>query len=51
LNEPEDIVDEQQHVAVLVVPEILGHRQGCVTHAEAAAGRLVHLAENHHHVR
>jgi hypothetical protein len=35
---------------VLVVPEILGHRQRCVTHAEAAARRFVHLAEHHHHV-
>ena len=51
LNEAEDIVDEQQHVAVLVVPEILGHRQRGMAHAEPAARRLVHLAEDHHHVR
>jgi hypothetical protein len=51
LDETEDIVDEQQHVAVLVVPEILGHRQRRVAHAEPAARRLVHLAEDHHHVR
>jgi hypothetical protein len=36
---------------VLVVPEILGHRQRGVAHAEPAARRLVHLAEDHHHVR
>ena len=36
---------------MLVVPEILGHRQRGVAHAETAARRLVHLAEDHHHVR
>ena len=51
LDEAENIVDQQQHVAVLVVPEILGHRQRRVAHAEPAARRLVHLAEDHHHVR
>jgi hypothetical protein len=51
LDEAEDVVDEQQHVAVLVVAEILGHGQRRVADAEAAARRLVHLAEDHHHVR
>ena len=51
LDEPENIVDQQQHVAMLVVPEILGHRQRGVAHAEPAARRLVHLPEHHHHVR
>ena len=50
LDKPENIVDQQQHIAVLVVPEILGHRQGGMTHPEAAARRLIHLAEDHHHV-
>ena len=36
---------------MLVVPEILGHRQRGMAHAEPAARRLVHLAEDHHHVR
>ena len=34
LDEPKDIIDQQQHVAMLVVPEILGHRQRRMTHAE-----------------
>ena len=51
LDEAKDVVDEQQHVAVLVVAEVLGHRQRRVAHAEPAARRLVHLAEDHHHVR
>ena len=51
LDEAEDVVDQQQHVAVLVVAEVLGHRQRRVPDAEPAARRLVHLAEDHHHVR
>ncbi len=51
LDETENIVDEQQHIAMLVVAEILGHRQRRMAHAEPAARRLVHLAEDHHHVR
>ena len=35
---------------MLVVAEVLGHRQGRVPHPEPAAGRLVHLPEHHHHV-
>ena len=36
---------------MLVVPEILGHRQRCVPYAKSAARRLVHLPEHHHHMR
>src|SRR5579862_9206565 len=50
LDEPEDVVDEQQHVPVLVVAEIFGHGQRRVSDSKATAGRLVHLAEYHHHV-
>ena len=35
---------------MLVVAKILGHRQRCVTDPKPAARRLVHLAEDHHHV-
>ena len=51
LDKPEDIVDEQQHVTALVVAEILGHRQRGVADAETRPRRLVHLAEDHHHIR
>ena len=51
LDEAENIIDEQQHVAMLVVPEILGHCQRRIAHAEPAPRRLVHLPEHHHHVR
>ncbi len=44
LHEAEDVVDEQQHVLVLDVPEVLGHRQRRQGHPQAHAGRLVHLA-------
>ena len=47
LYEAENVVDEQQHVAMFVVAEILGHRQGDVPNAEPAARWFVHLAKNH----
>ena len=46
LHEPEDVVDEQQHVLVLHVAEVLGHGQGRESHPETDAGRLVHLPED-----
>jgi len=36
---------------MFVVAEVLGHGQGRVADAKTAAGRFVHLAEHHHHVR
>ena len=47
LDEPEDVVDEQQHVLALLA-EVLGHRQAGQRDAHAGAGRLVHLAEDEH---
>ena len=46
LHEAEDVVDEQQHVLVLDVAEVLGHGERRQSHAEAHAGRLVHLSEH-----
>ena len=46
LHEPEDVVDEQQHVLVLHVAEVLGHGERRQGDAEAHARRLVHLAED-----
>jgi hypothetical protein len=40
-----------RYIAVLVIAEILGHGQRGVAHAEPAARGLVHLAEDHHHIR
>ena len=51
LDEAEDVVDQQQHVAMLVVTEVLGHGQCRVADSESRAWRLVHLPEHHHHVR
>ena len=51
LDKAENIIDEQQHIAVLVIAEILGHRQRGVPHAKATARWLVHLSEDHDHVR
>ena len=46
LDEAEDVVDEEQHVLVLHVAEVLGHREGGQGDAQAHARRLVHLAEH-----
>ena len=46
LGEAEDVVDEQEDVAALLVAEVLGHRQAGQADALAGAGRLVHLAED-----
>src|SRR5699024_10327512 len=43
---PEDVVDEQQHVLLLDVAEVLRHGQGRQGHPQAGARRLVHLAED-----
>src|SRR3954449_13335665 len=47
LDEPEDVVDEQQHVLALLAV-VLRHRQAGERDAHAGAGRLVHLAEDEH---
>jgi hypothetical protein len=44
LREPEDVVDEQEHVLAFFVAEVLGHREGRQRDAGAGARRLVHLA-------
>ena len=41
-----DVVDEQEYVLFLFVPEVLGHRQAGERDACARAGRLVHLAKH-----
>ena len=46
LYEPEDVVDQQHHVLVLLVAEPFGHRQTGVADTEPGAGRLVHLSEH-----
>ncbi len=46
LGEPEDVVDEQQHVLALLVAEVLGHGERRQTHPQPRARRLVHLAED-----
>jgi peptide chain release factor 1 len=46
LREPEDVVDEQQHVLALHVAEVLRHRQRGQRDPQPGARRLVHLAED-----
>src|SRR3954470_17805007 len=47
LDEPEDVVDEEQHVLALLAV-VLRHRQAGQRDAHAGSGRLVHLAEDEH---
>ena len=44
--EPEDVVHEQQHVEVLLVAEVLSHRERRQRHTQPHARGLVHLAED-----
>ena len=46
LDQAVDVVDQQQHVLVRAVAEILGDGQRRQARAPARAGRLVHLAED-----
>jgi hypothetical protein len=44
LGEPEDVIDEKQHVLVLFVAEVLGNGQAAERHPETRAGWFVHLS-------
>jgi len=44
LHETEDVVDEQQHVLVLHVSEVLGHGESRKRNTETDARGLIHLA-------
>ena len=46
LGEAEDVVDEEQHVLLLHVAEVLRHRERGQRDAQTRARRLVHLAED-----
>ena len=48
---PEDVVDEEQHVLPLDVPEVLGQRESSETHSRARTWRLVHLPVHQRHLR
>ena len=48
LNEAVDVVEEQQDVGVLDVPEVLGGGQRAVRKPEPGTGGLVHLGEVEH---
>ena len=46
LHETEDIVDEQKHVLMLLVTEILRHGKSGLRHTHTRSRRLVHLSED-----
>ena len=48
---PVDVIDEEQHVLLLLVPEILGHGQAGQPDPGPDARRLVHLAEHQYGAR
>ena len=48
-HKAEDVVNEEQHVPALIAV-ILRHGQPGQGHAQAHAGRFVHLPEHHHRV-
>ena len=51
MHEAEDVVNEQQHVLLVDVAEVLSHGQSRETHAHAGARGLVHLAVAESHLR
>ena len=46
LDIAEDVVDEEQHILLLPVPEVLRHGQPGQGHAHAGSGGLVHLSKD-----
>ena len=50
MRETENVVDEKQHVLVVLVTEVLGHGQCRECHAETGTGRLVHLTVTEGHL-
>jgi hypothetical protein len=46
LNEAENIIDEQQDVQVLLIPEVFRNREARQSDAQARPGRLGHLSVN-----
>ncbi len=51
LGEAEDVVDEQQHVLLLDVAEVLRHGEAGQRHPQARPGRLGHLAVDQRRLR
>src|SRR6266850_5390334 len=51
LREPEDVVDEQQHVLAFLVAEVLGGGEAGETDAQSRAGGLGHLPEDERGLR
>jgi hypothetical protein len=51
LDETENVIDEEEHIEVLLVAEIFGHREASEAHAQTRAGRLGHLAVDQRRAR
>ena len=50
LGETENIVNEQQHVLMLLVTEVFRHRQGGQGYAQTGAGGFIHLSVHQRHL-
>ena len=50
LGESEDVVDEEQHVLMLLIAEVFRHRESSESDSETGSGRLVHLAVDESHL-
>jgi len=51
LCEAEDIINEEQHVLSLLVPEVLGDGESGQCDTGTGAGRLIHLTVDQRHLR
>ena len=47
LGKAENVINEQQHVLMLHIPEVLCHGKSGKTYPHTGSGRLVHLTEDH----
>lgn len=50
LREPENVVDEEEHILALLVTEILGDREAGEGDTGPGAGGLVHLSVHQRHL-
>ena len=46
LGKTEDIVDEQQHVLMVMITEVFRHRKTCQTNTHSGTRRFIHLSVN-----
>jgi hypothetical protein len=50
LDVSEDIVDQKQHIAMLVITEVFSHGERCAPDPKPGARGFIHLPVDHHHI-